>query len=323
MNKNIIFGQYYDADSIIHKLDPRTKIISLLLLFVSLFFINNIYLLLGFTLFFLVLILLTKTPVHKFFKSISTMSFIMIFTFIMQILSYQHETPLYTFNFNLTILNLIVIVVALVLWLFFSKYIKYFKTTAFILLLVALFALQYFVNVTPLIVCYTITVTDVGLTEGSFFVIRFIDFLFLSSLLTLTTKPTQVNCALDNLLKPLTKVGVNAGAFAMIISVTLRFIPTLIQESGKILKAQASRGADFEEVSLMTKIVQAVSLVIPLFVITYKKSVDLTYAMEARGYVERKERSSLYELRYGFIDYASFVLITILFIGSIISLFIL
>ena len=87
MNKNIIFGQYYDSDSVIHKLDPRTKIIGVLLLFISLFFINNIYLLLGITSLFLILILLTKTPIHKFFKSISTMSFIMIFTFIMQILS--------------------------------------------------------------------------------------------------------------------------------------------------------------------------------------------------------------------------------------------
>ena len=202
-------------------------------------------------------------------------------------------------------------------------HIKYFKTTAFILLLVALFALQYFINVTPLIVSYTITVTEIGLTEGAFFVIRFIDFLFLSSLLTLTTKPTQVNCALDKLLKPLTKLGVNAGAFAMIVSVTLRFIPTLIQEAGKILKAQASRGADFEEVGLMTKIFQAVSLVIPLFVVTYKKSVDLTYAMEARGYVERKERSSLYELKYTLCDYISYSIVLILFVSSIVSLFIL
>ena len=143
-----------------------------------------------------------------------------------------------------------------------------------------------------------------------------------SSLLTLTTKPTQINCALDRLLKPLRILGLNTGAFAMIISVTLRFIPTLIQEAGKILKAQASRGADFDDVNLIGKVTQAVSLVIPLFIITYKKSVDLTYAMEARGYVEKKERSSMYELKYNAIDYISLVIIVLLFILSIVSLFI-
>ena len=324
MNNKLIFGQYYDTDSVIHKLDPRVKIIGVLLLFISLFFINNIFVLSGLTLLLLILIIITKTPIHKFFKSISTMSFIMIFTFIMQILTYQNDASyICTLDFNLTVLNLIVIVISLVLWIMFSKYIKYFKTTLFIVLLLALFLLQYYVNITPLIIPYSITLTKIGILEGAFFVVRLIDFLFLSSLLTLTTKPTQINCGLDKLLKPLAKTGLNTGAFAMIISVTLRFIPTLIAEAGKILKAQASRGADFDDVNLMTKVFQAVSLVIPLFVITYKKSVDLTYAMEARGYVERKERSSLYELKYNAIDYASLCFIWILFIGSIVSVFIL
>ena len=322
MNNKIIFGQYYESDSFVHKIDPRIKIVGVLLLFIALFFINNIYVLLGLTSFLFILILFTKTPIHKFFKSISGMSFIMIFTFIMQIISYQFGDGICTLEFNLTIINLVVIVVSLVLWFIFSKYIKYFKTTLFILLLLSLFSLQYFVNVTPLIVPYTIKITEDGLRESSFFVIRFIDFLFISSLLTLTTKPTQINCALDRLLKPLRILGLNTGAFAMIISVTLRFIPTLIQEAGKILKAQASRGADFDDVNLIGKVTQAVSLVIPLFIITYKKSVDLTYAMEARGYVEKKERSSMYELKYNAIDYISLVIIVLLFILSIVSLFI-
>ena len=208
MNNKLIFGQYYDTDSVIHKLDPRVKIIGVLLLFISLFFINNIFVLSGLTLLLLILIIITKTPIHKFFKSISTMSFIMIFTFIMQILTYQSDASyICTLDFNLTVLNLIVIVISLVLWIMFSKYIKYFKTTLFIVLLIALFLLQYYVNITPLIVPYSIIITKTGVLEGAFFVVRLIDFLFLSSLLTLTTKPTQINCGLDKLLKPLAKTG--------------------------------------------------------------------------------------------------------------------
>lgn len=143
-------------------------------------------------------------------------------------------------------------------------------------------------------------------------------FLFLSSFLTLTTNPTQINCALNKLLKPFKKLGLNTGAFAMIIAVASRFIPTLLLEVQKILKAQASRGADFMEANLLTKAFQVVSLIIPLFIITYKKSVDLTYAMEARGYVDNKERSSLYELKYGVADYISISMIIVVCILSII-----
>ena len=183
--------------------------------------------------------------------------------------------------------------------------------------------LQYFLNITPLITSYTINVTEDGLVNALFFTIRFMDFLFISSLLTLTTKPTEINNGLDKLLKPLSKLGLNTGAFAMIISVTLRFIPTLIEEAGKILKAQASRGADLDDGNLMNKIGQMVSLVFPLFIVTYKKSADLTYAMEARGYVDKKERSSIYELKYKVSDYISYSVIFLILALSIVSVIIL
>lgn len=323
MNNKVIFGQYYESDSFIHKLDPRVKLIGLVALFISLFVIKNIYILLGFTVLLLVLILCTKTPIGKFFKSIKTMSFIMFYTFILQILANQRAIPIYTLNFNLTVMNLVIIVAFLVLWILFSKHIKHFRGIIFIILAAALFVLQYYVNIGPNITPYSITITYTGLSHALFLVIRFMDFLFISSLLTLTTKPTQINNGLDKLLKPLSKIGLNTGAFSMIISVTLRFVPTLMQEAGKILKAQASRGADLEEGNLLKKIGQMVSLVFPLFVVTYKKSVDLTYAMEARGYVERKERSSIYPLKYKISDWISLVLILMIFAFSIISRFIL
>lgn len=323
MNNKIIFGQYYEADSFIHKLDPRVKIIGLLTLFISLFIINNLYVLLGLTSLLLILILCTKTPINKFFKSIKMMSFIILFTFILQILTESESKVLVSLDFNLTIMNLCIIVGVLVLWIFVSKYIKVLKMTIFIILLVSLFVLQYFVNFSPIITMYTINVTEDGLVNALFFTIRFMDFLFISSLLTLTTKPTQINNGLDKLLKPLSKIGLNTGAFAMIISVTLRFIPTLIEEASKILKAQASRGADLDDGNLMNKVGQMVSLVFPLFIVTYKKSADLTYAMEARGYVDRKERSSIYELKYKASDYISYSLLLIILVLSIVSVIIL
>lgn len=319
MKNKVIFGQYYDADSFIHKLDPRVKIIGLLALFISLFFVDNIYVLLGVTGLLFILILCTKTPIYKFFKSIRAMSFIMLFTFLMQIFTDQSKPTLCTFDFKLTVLSLCVIVVTLVLWVLFSRYIKMFKTTILFIILILLFVMQYFVNITPLITPYTITISESGFTKGVFLVIRFVDFLFLSSLLTLTTKPTQINNAIDKLLKPLQKLGLNTGAFAMIVSVTLRFIPTLMNEASKILKAQASRGADLDEGNIISKVGQLISLVFPLFIVTYKKSVDLTYAMEARGYVEKKERSSIYPLTYKVGDYIAYGML-FLIIGSMITL---
>ena len=322
MNNRIIFGQYYEANSLLHRLDPRVKVIGLFFLSIALFVIQNLSVLLGFTTLLLFLIVLTKVPFSKFLKSIRSMSYIMIFTFIMQVLMVKGGEVYGNPDFHLTIINLIIIIGVLVLWFMVSKYIKVFKALVFIGVLISLFVLQYYLDGTYTITTYNILITTEGVSRASFLVIRIMDFLFISSLLTLTTKPTQINCALEKLLKPLNKIGVNVGAFSMIIAVTLRFIPTLLGEADKVLKAQASRGVDFKDSTLVQKVLQLTSLVIPLFVITYKKAVDLTDAMEARGYVDKKERSSIYELKYATYDYFSIGLIFILFAFSIASAFI-
>lgn len=323
MNNKIIFGQYYPADSWIHRLDPRVKLFGLLSLIVSLFIINNIYVMLGFTLFLILLIITTKIPMQKFFKSIRMMSYIMIFTFIVQLFTKTGGDLIGEYNLTLNVASLSIIIVTLLLWIFFSKYIKFFKIPLFIGLIYGAFVLQYYLNTSPEIKNYTIKIFEDGLIEASFIVIRIIDFLFISSLLTLTTKPTQINCALDKSLKPLEKIKINVSAFSMIISITLRFVPTLLLEADKILKAQASRGADFKEETLINKVSQMVSLVIPLFIVSYKKAVDLSYAMEARGYVENKPRSSIYELKYGVSDYLSYTFMLLFFVFTIVSRFVL
>lgn len=298
MNNKIVFGQYYDANSWLHRLDPRTKIISLIIFCSLLFIIDNIFVLLGFTSLLLILIFTTKTPISKFFKSINAMSFIIIYTYIMQLLTNHDGVLLFEGTFNLTVFNIIMIVVILSLYILLSKYMKSFKLLTLILLVLGCFILQYYLNFSPNLISYNIRIYDSGILEGTFIVIRVIDFLFISSLLTLTTKPTEVNCALNKLLKPFRKLGLDVGGLSMTVSVTLRFIPALILEAEKILKSQASRGADFKEVNFFSKVFQLVSLIIPLFVVTHKKAMDLTYAMEARAYVDNKERSSLYQLNY-------------------------
>ena len=185
-NEKIIFGQFYETDSLIHKLDPRVKLIGLLILSISLFVIDNIFVLLGLTAFLLVLILLTNTPINKFFKSIRMMSYLMIFTFIVQILVKQDGVLLADYTFNLNVLNSGIILLVAILWFSFSKYIKVFKITLFIALILGAFVLQYYLTISPNIAIYNIKIYEGGLTEASLIVIRIIDFLFISSLLTLT-----------------------------------------------------------------------------------------------------------------------------------------
>ncbi len=126
---------------------------------------------------------------------------------------------------------------------------------------------------------------------ASYIVLRIITLLFLSSLLTFSTKPIELNNGLDYLLKPLQKLKVKTSIFTMMVSIALRFIPTLILETEKVLKAQASRGADFKEGKLSARVMQIVSLIVPMFVIAYKRAYDLADAMEARGYIPEGKKN--------------------------------
>lgn len=303
MNEKIVFGQYYQSDSWIHKLDPRTKLMSVILLMIALFIVKDLYILLGFMLAVFIIIITTKIPFMKFLQSIKMMTLVLVITFLLQVAFRKDGELLATFTFHLTYINIAIIVLSLVLWFLFSKHIKYFKSLLFILLICGLFFLQHYFNNGPLLVDYKINVYSGGLTMASYIVLRIITLLLLSSLLTFSTKPTELNLALDYLLKPLQKLKINTSTFTMMVSIALRFIPTLILETDKVLKAQASRGADFKEGKLMKKIMQIVSLIVPMFIIAYKRAYDLADAMEARGYIPDGKRSSIYILKYRLSDY--------------------
>lgn len=303
MNGKIVFGQYYNSNSWIHRLDPRVKLASVLLFMICLFVVENIYCLLGFLGFLFILIITSKIPFVKFLNSIKMMTFVLILTFILQIIFRNDGELLYSFNFNLTYLAIGIMVALLVLWLLFSKYIKYLKNLVLIILVASVFIYQYYVNFGGLITIYNIDIYSGGLLMGSYIVLRIIALLLISSLLTLSTTPTELNNALEKMLGFLKVFKIKVSILTMMMSIALRFIPTLINESDKILKAQASRGCDFNEGKFSERIKQIISLIVPMFVIAYKRAYDLADAMEARGYVPDRKRSSIYVLKYRLKDY--------------------
>ena len=319
MNK-IRFGEYYDTNSIIHKVDPRIKIIVVILFMVSLFLIpqNNIILLLSFLLFTIILVILTKVPIIKYLKSIRHIMFLLVFTFIFQVIFRTEGNLLYSLNLNISLLNLIIVITLLLLLFFLAKYLK-FKMLLFLLILgLSVLLFHYNLFNQKIIKSLTINIYDEGLIGAIFIVVRVMTLIMFSNILTLTTKSTDLNNAIEDLLKPLEKLKIKTSIFAMMISIAIRFIPTLFNELDRILKAQASRGSDFNEGSLRKKIKQVISILIPMFIISFKRADDLSLAMEARGYVPGNPRTKINVLKMHIYDYVILILFNLLLISLII-----
>ena len=163
-----------------------------------------------------------------------------------------------------------------------------------------------------------IEIYDEGLNLGFFMSIRLIIVVLISTLLTLTTKPSDLTLALESLFKPLKKVGFPVSELALMISIALRFIPTLFEETQKILKAQASRGVDISEGKFKDKVMQLISLLVPLFILSFKRADELANAMEVRGYVPGRARSSINRLCWKASDTMLVLICGALFVGAII-----
>lgn len=325
---NIALGQYVHKNSLIHNLDPRTKLISLLFLMIGVFLIPSpadfnptiSFIMLGsMALILLIIILLTKISLLKYLKSLTQVIFIIGFIFIIQMVTKPNdETSLLDLEMKISWFKIAIIVVTIILFIVFRKYLK-----AKLLILLAIIVLSvYFLTIdfgnpifkdNPILHIY-----KYGLYKGAFFSLRILLVIMLSTILTLTTKPTDLTSAIEWFLHPLTYIKLNVSIFAMMISLALRFIPTLFNETNKILKAQSSRGADFKEGNLKEQLFQVVSLLIPMFVISYKRADDLADAMEARGYIPGAPRTKLNVLKFKFFDYLSLILILIIFASIIV-----
>ena len=265
MISDITLGQFFPGYSVIHKLDPRTKIILSVLFIVTVFLAKNPITLAFLAVITLALILLSRISAKVIFKSIKPLVFILAFT---------------------AILNL-----------FLTKGAG-----------------------DPLVSFWVIKIYKEGIIRAIFMALRVILLIVGTSvLLTYTTSPISLTDGIENLLSPLKKIGIPVHIFAMMMTIALRFIPTLIEETEKIMNAQKSRGADFSSGSLIKRAKALIPILIPLFVSSFKRADELAVAMECRCYRGDKNRTKLVKLTYRGLDFIWFG-IGVLFLGAVIYL---
>lgn len=187
-----------------------------------------------------------------------------------------------------------------------------------LIILLFTFALNIFlVKGTILWQWWKLSITYEGVNTAIFMAIRLILLIVGTSLLTLCTKPLNLTDGIEKLLYPLSKIGVPTHEIAMMMTIALRFIPTLLEETDKIMKAQQARGADFESGNIFRKIKNLIPIIVPLFVSAFRIAMDLAMAMEARCYRGGKGRTKMNEMRYHGRDYVAYFL-ALVFLGLII-----
>lgn len=319
---NMTIGQYIPGNSWLHQLDPRIKMISLIMLLISIFLIPiqgnqvDLFMLAGYLLLTILLIMSSKIPILKVLQGLRPILFLLTFTVLIQILIVAPNekvalTQPVTFYLSWTSIG------AMVVWFMFYQWSKKWirlKTLYFLLSVFMVFFLQYmlpFGNVFD----YEVILYEETVLRALFIFFRIVIIIMLTSLLTFTTMTTDINDGLEGILLPLKWIKVPVDVLAMMVSLTLRYIPTLLIETDKIMKAQASRGVDFKEASLKEKVTQVISLLIPVFVISFKRAEDLANAMEVRGYVIGQKRTKIDVLKIKHTDFIS--LFTVMFIMSL------
>lgn len=315
MNDNIVFGQYIHRNSFIHRLDSRVKLLIIILMMIAVFLIpKDNFVLLGLSLIIPLLgVILSKISFFKYIKSLKQIAFIMLFSFIFQLIGTKEGNLLIQMPMHFTIVNICIVIAIWIVYFLIRRYLP-FKFLILVLLLIgSIYLFRYPIYGRILSDIY-FDIFEGGLIHGSFLIARVFIIILASTTLTLTTKPTDLTNAIEWFLKPLELIKIKTSIFAMIISIALRSIPTLFNETNKILKAQASRGVDFNEGKLSEQIRQIISLLIPMFVISIKKADDLADAMEARGYIPGAKRTKLVQMKFKISDFIVLGIVVILFI---------
>lgn len=314
---NIRIGQYIPGNSWLHKLDPRIKLLSLVFLLAAIFIIpisaQPIYLIMmGLLLVFVLLLTVSSgIPLGKVLSGLRPVVFLLTFTFFIQFFYIQTGNPLASYEMHLSLVSIAAIILLIVVYQFTKRYIK-FKIAYFILAVLGAFAIQTILPNIVGIYSYQLTIYDEALLRATFIFVRITNVIILTSLLTFTTSTIDLNYAIESLLRPLKVVKFPVDVIAMMLSLTLRSIPTLLGETDKIMKAQASRGVDFNESKLKDKVIQVVSLLIPVFVISFKRAEDLGNAMEVRGYIVGGERTKIDVHQIEWTDYIALIFSSVL-----------
>lgn len=299
MKNKITIGQYIPSNSWLHRLDPRFKIMMLVTLLVSVFVVPisdepaHIIMITSLLALSVILTISAKVPLKRVLAGIRPVVFLLTFTFILQVFTNNDGTELASLVMNISVTSILAILLVVLLYNYTKKYIP-FRIIYFMLLVFLIFFVQFLLPYIPL-TSYNLVITSSGLIRGLFLFLRIITIIFITSLLTFTTMTTDINFGIESLLKPLTYIKVPVEMMAMMLSLILRYIPTLLDETDKIMNAQASRGLDFSESKLKDKLLQVIALLVPIFVISLNRAEELSDAMEARGYVIGVKRTRIDE----------------------------
>lgn len=251
MIRDITLGQFYPSKSVIHELDPRTKIVLTLAFIIQLFVVRGF---LGFAISavpLILMIVLSKVPLRFILRGMKPIFFILIFTFLLNMFMYPGEI-IFKWGF--------------------------------------------------------LELTKEGIYKAFFMGIRLIMLIIGSSLLTFTTTPIKLTDGIEALIHSTKRIGVPTHEIAMMMSIALRFIPTLIDETDKIMKAQQARGADFESGNILQRGKALIPILVPLFVSAFQIAQDLAMAMEARCYRGGEGRTRLHAMVYEKKDYIAFAI---------------
>lgn len=257
MTTNISLGQFVPGDSIVHRLDPRTKILAMVAYIVLVFLVDSLAVFAVPFIFVFVVLLCSGVSLSYLGSSLKPMRWLLVFMFVINLFFTQGETVLVT------------------VWI--------------------------------------VRITAEGVQRAVFFTLRLVLLVAGTSMLTLTTSPIALTDGLERLLKPLSKIHFPAHELAMMMTIALRFIPTLLEETDRIRKAQMARGADFETGGLIARAKAMVPILVPLFISAFRRADELAMAMESRCYHGGDGRTRMRELRFSRGDlYAALLLILFL-----------
>ncbi|MBN2696484.1 MAG: energy-coupling factor transporter transmembrane protein EcfT [Bacilli bacterium] len=314
--KNIVIGQYIPGEGFFYRLDPRTKIISVIVLMVAVFLLDSIYHLLVASGVAMILLLVGKISIGRVFRGLRPLLVLLVFTFVFQILFNRQGAILVNETLTLSATSIVGVLLLTVLWRMLARRGK-FRFLLLLMYLGGLYLAMRYLTFWWQITTFPFVIYEDGVTMSIFVIVRLVVIITLSTVLTLTTKPTDLTQGLEKLMRPLKVIGIRSEDFALIISISLRFIPTILDEANKIMSAQASRGADFAEGKLKDKIKQVISLLVPMFIIAFKRSEELADAMESRNFVPGKPRSRINELVFNRLDVLTSVFVVMCLTGSI------